>query len=124
MDFSAWSPSHLIVAGLAFATIIGQTIAVLARLKTTTERLEKQFKKQGESFVHALERLEDRVDKRLVEVNQRIDQVRTEIGDVRTEMNQGFTDLRGEMNQRLSDMTTEFSKMNQNHIDHLSHHES
>lgn len=42
MDFSAWSPSHLIVAVLAFATIIGQTIAVLARLKTTTERLGKQ----------------------------------------------------------------------------------
>ncbi len=113
MDFSAWSPSHLIVAGLAFATIIGQTIAVLARLKTTTERLEKHVEKQGESFVHALERFEDRVDKRFVEVNQRIDQVRTEIGDVRTEMN-----------QRLSDMTGEISKLNQNHIDHLSHHES
>ena len=49
----------IIVAGLAFATIIGQTIAVLARLKTTTERLEKQVEKQvekqGELFVHALE---------------------------------------------------------------------
>ena len=120
MDFSAWSPSHLIVAGLAFATIIGQTIAVLARLKTTTERLEKHVEKQGESFVHALERFEDRVDKRFVEVNQRIDQVRTEIGDVRTEI----SDVRSEMNQRLSDMTTEISKLNQNHIDHLSHHES
>ena len=127
MDFSSWSPSHLIVAALVFATIIGQAIAVLARLKANTEQLQKQ----GETFVHALERLEDRVDKRLVEVNQRIDQVRTEIGDVRTgigdvrsNMNQGFTDLRGEMNQRLSDMTGEISKMNQNHIDHLSHHQS
>ena len=37
MDFSAWSPSHLIVAFLAFATIIGQAIAVLARLKTMVD---------------------------------------------------------------------------------------
>ena len=75
MDFSAWSPSHLIVAGLAFATIIGQTIAVLARLKTTTERLEKQVEKQGEMFVHALERLENRIDKR-------IDEVRSEVSEI------------------------------------------
>ena len=113
MDFSAWSPSHLIVAGLAFATIIGQTIAVLTRLKTTTERLEKHVEKQGESFVHALERFEDRVDKRFVEVNQRIDQVRTEIGDVRSELKTEMSEIRSEL-----------SKLNQNHIDHLSHHES
>ena len=94
MDFSAWSPSHLIVAGLAFATIIGQTIAVLARLKTTTERLEKQVEKQGEMFVHALERLENRIDKR-------IDEVRSEVSEIRSEL----------------------SKLNQNHIDHLSHHQ-
>ena len=109
MDSSAWSPSHLIVAALAFATIIGQTIAVLARLKTTTERLEKQ----GELFVHALERLEDRVDKRLVEVNQRIDQARTEISDVRSELKTEMSEIRSEL-----------SKLNQNHIDHLSHHQS
>lgn len=94
MDFSAWSPSHLIVAGLAFATIIGQTIAVLARLKTTTERLEKQVEKQGEMFVHAMERLENRIDKR-------IDEVRSEVSEMRSEL----------------------SKLNQNHIDHLSHHQ-
>ena len=95
MDFSAWSPSHLIVAGLAFATIIGQTIAVLARLKTITERLEKQVEKQGEMFVHALERLENRIDKR-------IDEVRSEVSEIRSEL----------------------SKLNQNHIDHLTHHQS
>ena len=94
MDFSAWSPSHLIVAGLAVATIIGQTIAVLTRLKTTTERLEKQVEKQGEIFVHAMERLENRIDKR-------IDEVRSEMSEIRSEL----------------------SKLNQNHIDHLSHHQ-
>ena len=82
MDFSAWSPSHLIVAALASATIIGQAIAVLARLKTNTEQLQKQ----GETFVHAMERLEDRIDKRFEEVNQRF-----------TKVNQQFTG----MNQRL-----------------------
>ena len=94
MDFSAWSPSHLIVAGLAFATIIGQTIAVLARLKTTTERLEKQVEKKGEMFVYSMGRLENRIDKR-------IDEVRSEVSEIRSEL----------------------SKLNQNHIDHLSHHQ-
>ena len=98
MDFSAWSPSHLIVAALAWATIIGQAIAVLARLKTNTEQLQKQ----GETFVHAMERLEDRIDKRFEEVNQQLTNMQAEIRDVRNEMRQ----------------------LNQNHIDHLSHHES
>jgi predicted nucleic acid-binding Zn-ribbon protein len=98
MDFSSWSPSHLIVAALAFATIIGQAIAVLARLKANTEQLQKQ----GETFVHAMERLEDRIDKRFEEVNQRLTDMQAEIRDVRSEMCQ----------------------LNQNHINHLSHHES
>jgi len=102
MDFSAWSSSHLIVAALALATIIGQAIAVLARLKANTEQLQKQ----SETFVHAIERLEDRMDKHFVEVNQRISEVRSEL---KTEM---------------SEIRSELSKMNQNHIDHLSHHES
>ena len=115
MDFSAWSPSHLIVALLAFATIIGQAIAVLAQLKTITERLE------------------DRLDKRFIEVisqvNEQIALVRTEVRDVRSEMNQQITgvreeirDLRLETSQRLSDVQSEMSKLNQNHIDHLHRH--
>ena len=98
MELSTWSPSHLIVAGLAFATIIGQTIAVLARLKTTTERLEKQVEKQGETFFHALERFEDRMDKRL-------------------------SDMQAETNQRLSDLDANIRQLNQNHIKHLNHHQ-
>ena len=42
-------------AALVWATIIGQAIAVLSRLKANTEQLQKQ----GETFVHAMERLED-----------------------------------------------------------------
>ncbi len=96
MDFSAWSPSHLIVAALALATIIGQAIAVLARLKANTEQLQKQ----GETFVQAMERLEDRIDKRFEGVNQQLTDMQAEIRDVRGEMRQ----------------------LNQNHIDHLNRH--
>ena len=48
---------------------------MLARLKTSTERLEKQ----GEFFYQAL-------DKRIDEVNQRISEVRSEISNVRSEI--------------------------------------
>ena len=124
MDFSAWSPSHLIIAGLAFATIIGQAIAVLARLKNSTERLEKQ----SELFYHAL-------NKRIDEVNQQImgirEELRSEIRAVRDEIHDVREDLRSEMNQRFSevhseirDVRIELSKLNQNHIDHLTHHQS
>ena len=106
MDFSEWSPSHLIIAGLAIATIIGQTIAILARLKTTTERLEKQ----GELFFHTL-------NKRIDEVHQQIGEVRTEIADVRTELNQRIgevrteiADVRTELNQRIDLMRAELNQ--------------
>ena len=48
------------------------------------------------------------------------DELRGEIRGVRGEIG----DVRTDMNQRFSDMTAEISKLNQNHIDHLSHHES
>ena len=55
--------------------IIGQAIAVLARLKANTEQLQKQ----GETFVHAMERLEDRIDKRFEEMNQRFTEVNQQL---------------------------------------------
>ena len=112
MDFSAWSPSHLIVAALALATIIGQAIAVLTRLKANTEQLQKQ----GETFVHAMEQLEDRIDKRFEEVNHRF----TEVNHRFTEVNQRLTDMQAE----IRDVRSEMRQLNQNHIDHLSHHQS
>lgn len=106
-----WSPSHLIVAAIAVATVIGQLIMILTRLKTITERLEKRIDRQdetikqhgeaffhalerhGETFFHALERHEERMDKRLAEIHQ-----------------------------RLSDMDANIRQLNQNHIDHLNRH--
>ena len=120
MDFSAWSPSHLIIAGLAFATIIGQAITVLARLKSSTERLEKQ----SEFFYHAL-------NKRIDEVNQQIagirEELRSETHETRNEIHNVREELRSEIHEtrnEIRDVRTELSKLNQNHIDHLTHHQS
>ena len=135
-----WSPSHLVVAAIAVATIIGQLLIVLTRLKTVTERLEKRIdnqdetiRQQGEMFYNALERLEERMDKRFVEVvstmNQRLSEMNEEIRDVKSEMNQRLSDMneeirdvRSEVNQRLSDMNASIQQMNQNHIEHLNRH--
>ena len=185
MDFSSWSPSHTILVLFGIAVFIGQVGVYFYR----TRQNDKQLEKQGETFLHAIERLEQRMDKGFVEVNQQIvgvrDELRSEIGGVRGEITNVREELRGEiqgvrdeitnvreelrgeiqgvrgeitnvreelrgeiggardelrseiggvrgeiadvrteMNQRLSDMTAEISKLNQNHIDHLTHHES
>ena len=67
MDFSAWSPSHTILVLVVFVTFIGQVGVYFYR----TTQNDKKIDKQGGTFNHALERLEERIDKRLVEVNQR-----------------------------------------------------
>ena len=142
MDFSAWSPSHTILVLFGIAVFISQVGVYFYRTKQNDKKLDKQgedlrlaLKEQGETFFHAIERLEDRMDKGFVEVNQQIvgvrdelrgeiqgvrDELRSEIGGVRGEI----ADVRTEMNQRLSDMTAEISKLNQNHIDHLTRHDS
>ena len=102
MDWGSWSPSHTILVLFIIAGFGGQVAVYFYR----TSQNDKKIDKQGETFVHALERIEERLDKRFVEVNQRID------------------GLRSEVNQRLSDMNAEMSKMNQNHIDHLNRHHS
>ena len=115
-----WSPSHLVVAAIAVATIIGQLLIVLTRLKTVTERLDKQINNQGEMFYNALGRLEERMDKRFVEVNQRIGETNQRIDSLRSEMNQRLS----EMNEEIRDVRSEMRQLNQNHIDHLSRHHS
>lgn len=78
-----------------------------------TAQLEKRLNKQDERLAQSEERAEKRdtelvamMDKRFGEVNQRIE------------------GLRSEMNQRLSDVDASIRQLNQNHIDHLSHHQS
>ena len=79
MDFSQWSPSHLIIAGITIAVIIGQGIFLFGQIKALIGQLDK-----------------------------RIDEMRTDLRDVRAE---------------IGDVRSELSKLNQNHIDHLTHHE-
>ena len=102
MDFSAWSPSHtiLVVVMVAVTVVgfIGQVAVLFHRTRQLEKRQDKQgedLHRQGEMFIHALERLENRIDKRFEEVNQ-----------------------------RLSSMDASIRQLNQNHIDHLSHHQS
>ena len=97
MDFSAWSPSHTILALFVVIGFIGQVAVLFYRTGQTEKRidkLEETIRQQGETFFHALERHEQRIDKRFEE-----------------------------MNQRLSSMDTSIRQLNQNHIDHLTHHQ-
>ena len=126
MDFTPWNPTHTILVLFAIVAFIGHVAVMFYRIGQNGKKIDKQ----SEAFFHALERFEERVDKRFVEVNQQIAGIRNEIAGIRNEiagirdeMNQGFSDIRSEMNQRFSDMQTEMSKLNQNHIDHLIHHE-
>ena len=127
MDWGSWSPSHTILVLFIVAGFIGQ----LAIYFYQTSQNDKKIDKQGETFVHALERLEERMDKRFsemiamsdkrfVEVNQRIIEVNQRTG----ETNQRIDGLRSEVNQRLSDMDASIQQMNQNHIEHLNRHHS
>ena len=54
MDFSAWSPSHTILVLVVFVAFIGQVAVYFYR----TAQNDKKIDKQGETFNHALERLE------------------------------------------------------------------
>ena len=127
MDWGSWSPSHTILVLFIVAGFIGQLAIYFYR----TGQNDKKIDKQGKTFVHALERLEERMDKRFsemvaisdkrfAEINQRIGETNQRIG----ETNQRIDGLRSEMNQRLSDMDASIQQMNQNHIDHLNRHHS
>ena len=72
MDFTPWSPTHTVLVIFAIVAFIGHVAIMFYRIGQNGKRIEKQ----GEAFVHALERLEDRIDKRLsdmqAETNQRL----------------------------------------------------
>ena len=105
MDFSTWSPSHLLVAIITLLMIIGQAVALFTYLKTTAKQHSLEIQKLAEQIQRQGERLEDRFDKRISEVNQQISEVRSE------------------MKSEIGSVRTELSKLNQNHIDHLTHHQ-
>ena len=118
MDFGSWSPAHTILALFIVLGFIGQVTVLFYRVGQTEKRLARSEERAEKRDAELLAM----IDKRIGEVNQRID-------GLRSEMNQQGESLRSEMNQRLSDMQgeirdvrLEMSKLNQNHIDHLTHH--
>ena len=112
MDFASWSPSHLILVAFAIVAFIGHVAIMFYRIGQNDKKIDKL----GETFLHTLERLEERQDKRFVEINQ-------QISGLRTETNQRLSDMQAETNTRLSDIEASLRQLNQNHIDHLTHHE-
>ena len=100
MDFGSWSPSHTILALFVVAGFVGQVAVYFYKTSQNTKRIE---------------RLEERMDKRFAELISIMNQ---QIADLRSEMNQQMSDVRGE----IRDLRLEMSKLNQNHIDHLTHH--
>ena len=106
MDFSTWSPSHTILVVFIVVGFVGQTAVSLYRIG----QLEKRMARSEERAEKRDADLLAMFDKRIGEVNQRISD---ESGG-----------LRSEMNQRLSDIDASIRQLNQNHIDHLTHHQS
>ena len=96
MDFGTWSPSHTILVLVVLVAFIGQVAVYFYRTAQNDKKIE---------------RLEELMDKRFIEVISTINQ---QVSDVRSEI----SDVRGE----IRDVRLEMSKLNQNHIDHLTHH--
>ena len=103
MDLGTWSPSHTVLVLVVLVAFIGQVAVYFYRTAQNDKKIER------------LEELIDKrfelMDKRFVEVISTINQ---QISDVRSEI----SDVRGE----IRDVRLEMSKLNQNHIDHLTHH--
>ena len=106
MDLSAWSPSHTLLLLVTLLAIGAQLVAVLTSLKINTKRLQD-----------SVDKIDTKIDVVQSEIRKEIHEVRDEL---RTEIHRTRDELRGE----IRDMRTELSKINQNHIDHLSHHQS
>ena len=128
MDFSAWSLSHTILVVVGIIGFIGQVAVFFYRIgqsEKRTDKIEGLIIKQSETFFNAIERLEERTDKRFVEVNQQITGLRLEmsqrISEVRDEIS-GVRDEISEVRTEIAGIRTEISKLNQNHIEHLTHH--
>ena len=117
MDFSAWSPSHTILVAITLLTFGVQLIVILISLKIRTERLEKR----QDTTDNQIESIRSEITKQISET--RIE-LRDGIRDVRDELRGEIRDVRTEMNQQIGSVREELSKLNQNHIDHLTRHES
>ena len=110
MDFGTWSPSHTILVLVVLVAFIGQVAVYFYRTAQNDKKIERLEEQMDKRF--------ELMDKRFIEVistmSQQISVVRSEISVVRSEI----SDVRGE----IRDVRLEMSKLNQNHIEHLTHH--
>ena len=124
MDFSAWSPSHTILVAITLGTFGVQLIVILISLKIRTKRLEDSVDKIDTK----IDVIQSEIRKEVRDVREELrgeihgvrDELRGEIQGVRGEI----ADVRTEMNQQIGSVREELSKLNQNHIDHLTRHDS
>lgn len=86
MDFSAWSSSDTTLVIFIVLGFVGQVVILFYRtgqlgrqidaqenhINICFNKIEGKINQQSEAFSHAIERLEDRMDKRFEEVNQRL----------------------------------------------------
>ena len=59
MDFGTWSPSHTILVIVVVVGFVGQVAVLFYRTGQTEKRVDKLLHQQGETFIHAIERLEE-----------------------------------------------------------------
>ena len=86
MDFSAWSSSDTTLVIFIVLGFVGQVVILFYRTGQLERRIDTQenhinicfnkieakINQQSEAFSHAIERLENRIDKRFEEENQRL----------------------------------------------------
>jgi uncharacterized protein YicC (UPF0701 family) len=106
MDFSSWSLSHTILVAFIVVGFVGQIAVSLCRIGQLEKRMAQS---------------EERTEKRDAELLAMFDK---RIGGMNQRISSEITGLRSEMNQRLSDIDASIRQLNQNHIDHLTHHQS
>ena len=110
MDFGSWSPSHTILALFIVAGFIGQVAVFFYRTAQNDKRIDEVKAAMDQGFSDMRSEMNHRfseINHRFSEINHRFSDVQSEISDVRKE---------------ITDVRTELSKLNQNHIDHLTHH--
>ena len=101
MDFSTWSLSDTILTVLIVLGFIGQVAILYYRTGLLDKRLDTQ--------AEILERSEWRIKNRMDQLDKQI-----EVVDKRID----------EIIQRLTGIESSMRQFNQNHIEHLSHHQS
>ena len=103
MDFGTWSPSHTILVLVVLVAFIGQVAVYFYRTAQNDKKIE---------------RLEEQMDKRFELMDKQFELMDKRFVEVISTINQQTSDVRGE----IRDVRLEMSKLNQNHIDHLTHH--